>query len=51
MRQADISYELRDLVSEVRRQLEEQAGKKFEDGTKLYKDYGHQDALVYAMLK
>ena len=47
----DISYELRDLVSEVRRRLEEQAGKKFEDDTKLYKDYGNQDALVCAMLK
>ena len=38
-------------MSEVRRRLEEQEGKKFEDDTKLYKDYGHQDALVFAMLK
>ena len=38
-------------MNEVRRQLEEQEGKKFEDGTKLYKDYGHQDALIFAMLK
>ena len=51
MRQVDISYDLRDLVLEVRRKLEEQRGKKFDDGTKLYMDYGHQDALVYAMLK
>ena len=38
-------------MNEVRRQLEEQAGKKFDDDTKLFHDYGHQDALVCAMLK
>ena len=50
MRQADISYELRDLVLDVRKQLEKQEGKKFEDNFKLFHDYGHQDALVYAMI-
>ena len=38
-------------MNEVRRQLEEQAGKKFDDDTKLFHDYGHQDALICAMLK